>query len=36
MGIPAKDLGLSRHLISVDSIVRKVEARESVKSVGSV
>lgn len=36
MGIPAKDLGVSRHLIPVDSIVRKVEARESVKSVGSV
>lgn len=36
MGIPAKDLGVSRHLIPVDSIVRKVEARESIKSVGSV
>lgn len=35
MGIPAKDLGVSRHLIPVDSIVRKVEARESIKSVGS-
>lgn len=36
MGIPAKALGMSRHLIPVDSIVRKVEGRESVKSVGSV
>jgi succinate dehydrogenase / fumarate reductase cytochrome b subunit len=25
MGIPAKDLGLSRHLISVDSIVKRFE-----------
>jgi len=36
MGIPAKDLGVSHHLIPVDSIVRKIETRESVKSVGSV
>ncbi|MGH7231151.1 MAG: CoB--CoM heterodisulfide reductase iron-sulfur subunit B family protein [Nitrospiraceae bacterium] len=27
MGVPAKDLGVSRHLISVDSIVREVEKR---------
>jgi succinate dehydrogenase / fumarate reductase, cytochrome b subunit len=27
MGIPAKDLGVSRHLVPVTSIVRKVEQR---------
>jgi len=36
MGIPAKELGVSRHLVPVDSIVRKIEARGSIKSVGSV
>jgi len=36
MGIPAKELGVSRHLVPVDSIVRKIEARGSVKSVRSV
>jgi len=25
MGIPSKDLGLARHLISVDSIVKRIE-----------
>jgi succinate dehydrogenase / fumarate reductase cytochrome b subunit len=29
MGVPGKDLGVSRHLISVDSIVRVVEKRQS-------
>jgi succinate dehydrogenase / fumarate reductase, cytochrome b subunit len=29
MGIPAKDLGMSRHLIPVDSIIRMVERRVS-------
>lgn len=27
MGIPAKELGVSRHLVQVDSIVRKIEKR---------
>lgn len=27
MGIPAKELGVSRHLVPVDSIVRKIEKR---------
>ncbi len=29
MGIPAKDLGVSRHLVPVDSIVRRVQKREA-------
>ena len=29
MGIPAKDLGIARHLVSVDSIVRRVEKRRT-------
>jgi len=29
MGVPAKDLGVSRHLVSVASIVRRVERTES-------
>ena len=29
MGIPAKDLGVARHLVSVDSIVRTVEKRRT-------
>jgi succinate dehydrogenase / fumarate reductase, cytochrome b subunit len=32
MGIPAKDLGVSRHLISVDAIVRTVEKRRELRS----
>ena len=32
MGIPAKDLGVSRHLISVDAIVRTVEKRRESSS----
>jgi succinate dehydrogenase / fumarate reductase, cytochrome b subunit len=36
MGIPAKDLGVSRHLISVESIVRKVERRRDEQSSASV
>jgi succinate dehydrogenase / fumarate reductase cytochrome b subunit len=30
MGLSAKDLGLSRHLISVESLVRKIERPSSV------
>jgi len=29
MGVPAKDLGLSRHLVPVDAIVRAVEKRRN-------
>jgi succinate dehydrogenase / fumarate reductase cytochrome b subunit len=32
MGIPANDLGVSRHLIPVDSIVREVEKRRTLNS----
>jgi succinate dehydrogenase / fumarate reductase, cytochrome b subunit len=32
MGIPAKDLGVSRHFISVDAIVRTVEKRRELRS----
>ena len=32
MGIPAKDLGVSRHVISVDAIVRTVEKRRELRS----
>jgi succinate dehydrogenase / fumarate reductase cytochrome b subunit len=32
MGIPAKDLGVSRHFISVDAIVRTVEKRHELRS----
>jgi succinate dehydrogenase / fumarate reductase, cytochrome b subunit len=28
MGVPAKDLGLSRHMIPVDSIVKAVERND--------
>jgi succinate dehydrogenase / fumarate reductase cytochrome b subunit len=28
MGLPAKELGLSRHMIPVDSIVKAVERRQ--------
>jgi succinate dehydrogenase / fumarate reductase cytochrome b subunit len=29
MGIPAQDLGLSRHLIPVDSIVTRIQRQET-------
>jgi succinate dehydrogenase / fumarate reductase cytochrome b subunit len=29
MGVPAKDLGLSRHLVSTDSIIRTIEKRKT-------
>jgi succinate dehydrogenase / fumarate reductase cytochrome b subunit len=29
MGVPAKDLGVKRHLVSVDSIVKRVEERKA-------
>ena len=29
MGVPAKDLGVQRHLVPVDSIVKRVEARKA-------
>ncbi|MBX3238048.1 MAG: CoB--CoM heterodisulfide reductase iron-sulfur subunit B family protein [Nitrospiraceae bacterium] len=32
MGIPAKELGLSRHLISLDSIVKRIESTENLSS----
>lgn len=35
MGVPPKDLGLSRHLISVDSIVRMVEQRRAEQQAAS-
>jgi hypothetical protein len=39
MGIPARDLGVSRHLVPVDSIVRTIQQRQQQikepKGVGS-
>jgi succinate dehydrogenase / fumarate reductase, cytochrome b subunit len=32
MGIPAKDLGVARHLVPLDSITRTIEKRETVSS----
>ena len=29
MGVPAKDLGVSRHLVPVDSIVRRIEKQRT-------
>ncbi len=29
MGVPAKELGLARHLIPVDAIIRRVEQRQA-------
>lgn len=31
MGIPAKDLGVARHLVSVDSIVKRIETRPPIE-----
>jgi len=30
MGVPAEDLGLQRHLVSVDSIVKRIESRKDI------
>ncbi len=36
MGVPAKDLGVSRHLVPVDSIVRRIEQRRIASEQPSV
>lgn len=36
MGVPAKDLGMSRHLVPVDSIVRRIEQRRIASEQPSV